>query len=203
MKRGEKFEWENGGGGATVNVLPLSDSLIQSGVVHADSSAPRHMKNRPRRRRSFLEFENEDEDEDDDDFKGGRKMALKIWKIALLVEDVKEAEKLYVETLGLPVIERLSLAAMGVDGEAVFLDAGNVQLELIPKAAFNGAPERLATCGVHHLSFAVDDVPAMQEELKAKGAHFVLEAFSPVAGMTLAFFDGTNGVNLQLFNWRR
>lgn len=130
-------------------------------------------------------------------------MALKIWKIALLVEDVKEAEKFYVETLGLPVIERLSLASMGIDGEAVFLDAGNVQLELIPKAAFNGAPERLTRCGVHHLSFAVDDVPATQEELKAKGAHFILEAFNPIEGMTLAFFDGTNGVNLQLFNWKR
>ncbi|MCS6859883.1 MAG: VOC family protein [Abditibacteriales bacterium] len=130
-------------------------------------------------------------------------MALKIWKVALLVKDVKEAEKFYVETLGLPVIERLSLASMGIEGEAVFLDAGNVQLELIPQAAFHGAPERLATCGVHHLSFQVDDVPATQEELKAKGANFILEAFNPIEGMTLAFFDGTNGVNLQLFNWKR
>jgi catechol 2,3-dioxygenase-like lactoylglutathione lyase family enzyme len=130
-------------------------------------------------------------------------MALKIWKIALLVEDVAEAEKLYVEVLGMPVIERLSLAAMGIDGEAVFLDAGGVQLELIPQAAFNGAPERLQKCGVHHLSFQVDHVETVQEELKSKGANYFLEAFNPVEGMTLAFFDGTNGVNLQLFNWKR
>jgi catechol 2,3-dioxygenase-like lactoylglutathione lyase family enzyme len=110
---------------------------------------------------------------------------------------------LYVETLGLPVLDRLSLEPMGVDGEAVFLDAGNVQLELIPQAAFNAAPERLAKCGVHHLSFQVDDVEATQEELKSKGAQFVLEGFKPVEGLTIAFFDGTNGVNLQLFNWKR
>lgn len=127
-------------------------------------------------------------------------MAFKIWKIALLVEDTKEAEKLYVDTLGLSVISRLDLSSMGVNGEAVFLDAGSVQLELIPAAAFAGAPERISTPGVHHLSFKVDDVPATQEELQARGVDFFKEAFSPLPGMTLAFFDGTNGVNLQLFN---
>ena len=127
-------------------------------------------------------------------------MAFKIWKIALLVEDTQEAERLYVGTLGLRVISRLDLSSMGVNGEAVFLDAGNVQLELIPAAAFAGAPQRISTPGVHHLSFKVDDVEASQGELKAKGADFFKEAFSPLPGMMLAFFDGTNGVNLQLFN---
>ena len=130
-------------------------------------------------------------------------MALKLWKVALLVDDMRQAEKFYVETLGLPVIERLDLASMGVEGEAVFLDAGNVQLELIPKAAFSEAPQRLAKTGVHHLSFEVDDVPAVQGALKGKGAQFILEAFTPIEGLTIAFFDGTNGVNLQLFNWKR
>lgn len=130
-------------------------------------------------------------------------MAFKIWKIALLVEDTKAAEELYSKTLGMPVIERLDLSSLGVKGEAVFLDAGGVQLELIPKEAFATAPERLAKPGVHHLSFKVDDVKSSQEELQSKKVNFILEAFNPIPEMTLAFFDGSNGVNLQLFNWKR
>ncbi len=124
---------------------------------------------------------------------------MKIWKIALLVEDMKEAENLYANILGMKVIERLPL---GDAGEALFIDAGGIQLELIPKAAFEGEG-RLGIPGVHHLSFKVDDVEKTTEELKAKGVNFIKEPFEALPGMTLAFFDGLNGVNLQLFNWKR
>jgi len=124
---------------------------------------------------------------------------MKIWKIALLVEDMKAAEELYAGTLGMEIVERLPL---GEAGEALFIDAGGVQLELIPKAAFAGE-ERLGVPGVHHLSFKADDVEKSAEELKAKGVSFIKEPFEAMPGMTLAFFDGLNGVNLQLFNWKR
>jgi len=124
---------------------------------------------------------------------------MKIWKIALLIEDMKAAEELYAGTLGMEIIDRLPL---GEAGEVVFLDAGGVQLELIPKAAFEGE-ERLGITGVHHLSFKADDVEKTAEELKAKGVSFIKEPFEAMPGMTLAFFDGLNGVNLQLFNWER
>ena len=124
---------------------------------------------------------------------------MKIWKIALLIEDMEAAEELYAGTLGMEIIERLPL---GEAGEAVFLDAGGVRLELIPKAAFEGE-ERLGITGVHHLSFKADDVDKTAEELKAKGVSFIKEPFEAMPGMTLAFFDGLNGVNLQLFNWER
>jgi len=124
---------------------------------------------------------------------------MKIWKIALLVEDMEAAEELYAGVLEMEVFERLPL---GEAGEALFIDAGGVQLELIPKAAFEGE-ERLDVPGLHHLSFKVEDVGKATKELKAKGANFFKEPFEAVPGMTLAFFDGLNGVNLQLFNWKR
>lgn len=124
---------------------------------------------------------------------------MKIWKIALLVDDIEAAEKLYTEVLGMELIERLPL---GEAGEVLFVDAGGVRLELIPKAAFEGE-ERLGITGVHHLSFEVDDVEKAAEELKAKGVDFIKEPFEALPGMTLAFFDGLDGVNLQLFNWKR
>lgn len=124
---------------------------------------------------------------------------MKIWKIALLVEDMDEAEELYVNKLGLKLIEKLDL---GEAGEVLFLDAGDVKLELIPAKAFEGEG-RLAIPGVHHLSFQSDDVQKDTKELKEKGVKFIKEPFEALPGMTLAFFDGTNGVNLQLFNWKR
>jgi catechol 2,3-dioxygenase-like lactoylglutathione lyase family enzyme len=124
---------------------------------------------------------------------------MKIWKIALLVEDMEAAEELYAGVLGMEVVERLPL---GEAGEALLIDAGGVRLELIPKAVFEGE-ERLGVPGVHHLSFKVDDVEKATEELKAKGANFFKEPFEALPGMILAFFDGLNGVNLQLFNWKR
>ena len=124
---------------------------------------------------------------------------MKIWKIALLVEDMKAAEELYAGVLEMKVTERLPL---GEAGEAIFIDAGGVQLELIPKAVFAGE-ERLGAPGVHHLSFKTDNVGKATEELKTKGVKFIKEPFEALPGMTLAFFDGLNGVNLQLFNWER
>jgi catechol 2,3-dioxygenase-like lactoylglutathione lyase family enzyme len=124
---------------------------------------------------------------------------MRIWKIALLVDDVNAAETLYHEVLGMKVISRLPI---GDAGECVFLDAGDVQLELIPKAIFAGE-ERLSRLGVHHLSFKADDVEGTSEMLKAKGVNFLKEPFEVAEGLTVAFFDGLNGVNLQLFSSKK
>ena len=121
---------------------------------------------------------------------------MKIWKIALLMSDMKEAEELYVNKLGLKLIERLDLGEMG---EALFLDAGNVQLELIPEAAFEGV-SGLDSPGVHHLSFKTENLEADTEELRGKGIKVKKEPFESVGGISLAFFDGLDGVNLQLFH---
>ncbi len=123
------------------------------------------------------------------------KMDMKIWKIALLMSDMEKAEDLYVNKLGLKVIDRLDLGELG---EAIFLDAGNVNLELIPAAAFEEV-WGLDRPGVHHISFKADDVEASTEALREKGVTVKKEPFQPLEGMTLAFFDGLDGVNLQLY----
>ena len=124
-------------------------------------------------------------------------MDLKIWKIALLMSDMQKAEELYVNKLGLKIVDRLDL---GEQGEVLFLDAGNVQLELIPEAAFNGV-WGLDRPGVHHLSFQVDNVETSAEELHNREVTVKKEPFQPLEGMTLAFLDGLDGVNLQLFQY--
>lgn len=119
---------------------------------------------------------------------------MKIWKIALLVEDLKAAEDFYGGILGMEVISR--------GPRSVFLNAGDVRLELIRKEAFEG-DKRLGIPGVHHLSFKVDDIEAATRKLKEKGIKFIREPFEIREGLKLAFFDGLNDVNLQLFDDKR
>jgi lactoylglutathione lyase len=121
---------------------------------------------------------------------------MKIWKIGILVEDLKAAEDFYAGVLGMEVISR--------GPGFVFLDAGAVRLELINKGTsiFKDDP-RLGKLGMHHLSFKVDNIQEEAEQIKAKGGTFLKEPFVRIPGLQLAFFDGLNNVNLQLFDDKR
>ena len=55
---------------------------------------------------------------------------MKIWKIALLVEDLESAEAFYKNVLGMEVTLR--------GPRSIYLDAGPVKLELIRLEAFEG-----------------------------------------------------------------
>lgn len=121
---------------------------------------------------------------------------MKIWKVALLMSDMKAAEELYVNKLGLKIVDRLDV---GEAGECLILDAGAIKLELIPEAVFEGA-DGLDRPGIHHLSFASDDVEQDAETLRSRGVTITRDPFQPLEGMTLAFLDGFDGTNLQLFH---
>ncbi|MBV7337630.1 hypothetical protein KFU94_57260 [Chloroflexi bacterium TSY] len=114
-----------------------------------------------------------------------------------MMTDMKAAEELYVNQIGLKVLDRLDLGDLG---EVLFLDAGNVNLELIPAAAFEGM-KGLDRPGVHHISFKSDDVQTSTEEWRGRGITVKQEPFHPLDGMTLAFFDGLDGVNLQHYHY--
>ncbi len=121
---------------------------------------------------------------------------MKIWKIGVLVEDLKAAEEFYAGVLGMAVVSR--------GPAAIYLDAGGVKLELVQKETYPFKDdERLGKLGLHHLSFKVDDIQAEANGLKEKGVAFVKEPFVRREGLQLAFFDGLNRVNLQLYDDKR
>ena len=66
----------------------------------------------------------------------------------------------YTQKLGLTVVERF---ANEDDEDYVFLDAGGITLELMPRKSVGQDP------GFHHISFEVDSVEESARELKAKG----------------------------------
>ena len=118
-------------------------------------------------------------------------MINKIHKIALVTDDVEGAVAFYTQVLGLEVIERFPNED---DEDFVFLKAGDVKLELMPKKTME------ASEGFHHLSFEVESVDAAFEELKSKGVKILKAPFDAgIGGIRLAFFEGPNGVRLQLF----
>lgn len=117
-------------------------------------------------------------------------MDYKIWKAAILVDDLETAEKFYADKLQMAVVQR--------NLNTVYLDAGGIQLELISKALFEG-DERLGKTGLHHLSFRVKDIDKACEELNEKGIGIIKGPIDRGNGLRIAFFDGTDNVVLQLY----
>ena len=117
-------------------------------------------------------------------------MAHKIHKIALVTDDVEGSVKFYTETLGLEVIERFPVED---DEDYVFLKAGDMILELMPKKSMQ------AEEGFHHISFRVDSVDASVQDLRNKEVPIEKEPFDAgTGGIRLAFFKGPNEMLLQL-----
>lgn len=116
---------------------------------------------------------------------------MEIWKIAILVDDLEKSIDYYTNVLGMKIIRRKA--------KSLHLDAGPVRLELIARDVYKD-DERLGRLGVHHLSFKTDDIEAAATELKSKGAAFIKEPVERGNGLKIAFFDGLDGVNLQLYD---
>ncbi|HOI23651.1 MAG: VOC family protein [Spirochaetia bacterium] len=116
---------------------------------------------------------------------------MEIWKVAILVDNLDEAIDYYTNVLGMSVIRRKA--------KSLHLDAGNVRIELIAKEVYKD-DERLGRLGVHHLSIKTDDIEKTASDLKAKGVKFIKEPVDRGLGLKIAFFDGLNGVNLQLYD---
>ena len=119
-------------------------------------------------------------------------MGHTIHKVAVVTDDVEGAVTFYTERLGLTVLERFANAD---DEDYVFLDAGGVILELMPQKSMG------VGAGIHHISFRVDSVDESASELAAKGVKITHPPFDVGSGtgIRLAFFEGPDQLNLQLF----
>ena len=118
-------------------------------------------------------------------------MINQIHKIALVTDDVEETVRFYTETLGLEVTERFPTEE---DEDFVFLQAGAITLEIMPKKTME------AEEGFHHISFRVDSVDGAAQELKEKSVTMEVEPMDAgVGGIRLGFFRDLNEVRLQLF----
>lgn len=130
-------------------------------------------------------------------------MIKKISHIAVIVPDLDEAMKFWVEALGLELshVEHVEDQAVDVG----FLPVGESDIELLkPFTDDSGVAKFLQKKGpgIHHICFEVDDINATLANLKEKGIQLINE--EPTigsGGKKIAFVHpkGTGGVLIELY----
>jgi methylmalonyl-CoA/ethylmalonyl-CoA epimerase len=126
---------------------------------------------------------------------------IKLHHVAIVVEHLDEALKVYRDALGLP------LARVDVmeeqDVKMAFLPSGDSEIELLePIHAESGIGRYLAKRGegMHHICLEVDDLSSTLAELKAGGAQLIDETPRRGADGWVAFIHpkGAHGVLVEL-----
>jgi methylmalonyl-CoA/ethylmalonyl-CoA epimerase len=94
--------------------------------------------------------------------------------VGVAVEDLDGAIALYEGTFGMPLAHRETVEEQGV--EAALLDVGDGHVELLrPLGPETPVGKFVAKRGegIHHVAYAVADIDAALEELKARGIELI------------------------------
>lgn len=130
-------------------------------------------------------------------------MIKKINHIALVVPELGEAKKFWVEVMGLELAHEEHVASQQVD--VAFLPVAGSNIELLqPTDSDTGVAKFLQKRGpgVHHICFEVEDIVAVLAQLHTAGVPLIDEAPRIAAdGKLYAFVHpkGTGGVLVELY----
>ncbi|MBN2071964.1 MAG: methylmalonyl-CoA epimerase [Candidatus Krumholzibacteriota bacterium] len=98
----------------------------------------------------------------------------KLDHIGIAVKDIDEAKRLYRDILGFELIEEKTLPDRGL--KIAFLSTGNTKIELLegitPESAITKFVDKRGP-GIHHLSFEVDDIRKILDELSSEGIELI------------------------------
>lgn len=130
-------------------------------------------------------------------------MIKKIAHIAVVVPDLAEANRFWVDALGLELDRVETVPEQAVD--IAFVPVGDSDIELLrPVDAESGVARYLEKRGpgIHHICFEVDDIEAMLARLKSFDIPLINE--EPTVdrhGTKIAFVHpkGTGGVLVELY----
>ena len=103
-------------------------------------------------------------------------MLGRIDHVGVAVEDMDDALALYRDVLGMPLVHRETVEEQGVD--AALLDVGDGHVELLaPLGPDTPVGKYLAKRGpgIHHVAYAVEDIEAELERLRAAGVRLIDE----------------------------
>lgn len=103
-------------------------------------------------------------------------MFTRIDHIGVAVEDLDSAIKLYERNFGMELAHRETVESQGV--EAVLLDVGDGHVELLaPLGPDTPVGKFIAKKGpgIHHVAYAVEDIDAALEQIKAAGLKLIDE----------------------------
>ena len=127
-----------------------------------------------------------------------------LYHVAIAVNDMAEAEKLYETALGLKVEHRETVEEQGVNTSMLVPEKGGTAIELLEPVDDDSPISKFLDKrgeGIHHICFLVDDIEAALERLKAQGVRLIDE--SPRQGAynsRVAFIHpkAMNGVLIEL-----
>ena len=133
-------------------------------------------------------------------------MIAKMSHIGIVVNNIEEATKLWVETYGLKVSHRGEAEVEGI--KHVFLAVGNNFIELMEpinhQDMSNAIAKRLATRGegIYHIAFVVDDIDEESKRLAEKGVTLIERPPSPdqPRGRWIIHPKSANGAMLELLS---
>ncbi|MCJ7605261.1 MAG: VOC family protein, partial [Dehalococcoidales bacterium] len=114
-------------------------------------------------------------------------MLKKIDHVALVVKDIREAVQNYTDMFGFQVVEENE----GPGGEftGVMIENGSIRIELFqplkPGSFMKFLEERGG--GLHHVSFATDDIRAEMQNLKSQGKRLMSDEPMELPGAKVVF----------------
>ena len=100
-----------------------------------------------------------------------------LYHIAIAVNNLKEAENLYENILGLKITHREEVAEQGVRATMLQPQSGEgTAIELLEAIDENSPIAKFIEKrgeGIHHICFFVDDIESVLNELKSKGVRLI------------------------------
>jgi len=108
--------------------------------------------------------------------------------------DPEGAAAFYVNMLEASITNRVETP----QGLRIIMALGGVTMFIEEVPAGTHAPPDAPYVGVEHVGLSVTGIHAAVAEMKAKGAHFTLEPTSPRPGVTIAFVQAPDGVQVEL-----
>lgn len=109
--------------------------------------------------------------------------------------NLQESIRFYKEMFQAQVLFRRNLPG---GKTIVYLRLGDSMLELMDFGAARDVGDPRDFYGVHHIGIKTSDFDASFRDLKTRGVPFLVEPFSPVPGIRLAFVKDPNGAVLEI-----
>lgn len=131
-------------------------------------------------------------------------MIKKINHVGLVVNNIKEALDLYVNTLGFKSSEILTSKEDGI--KTVMVSLGEATLELMEPIDTQGGVQKFLETrgeGIHHISLEVDDINQERNSLESKGIQLIDKKPRYFEGVLVSFVHpkSMRGVLIELVQW--
>jgi catechol 2,3-dioxygenase-like lactoylglutathione lyase family enzyme len=121
-------------------------------------------------------------------------MALEFNHFGIKCTAFQETIKFYTEVLGLEKLYELEVLGK----KCIFVGNDTIEIELEDAGASVPSPPMPPAAGLTHFAFMVKDIEKLADELKGRGAQFMIPPFNIRPTRKIAFIKAPDSVLIQL-----